>query len=128
MGAAYVSIDTAETTTRARMSKTTRRTDPLTIARRIDLRVPVFGQREAECGNTSLKSVLWFLGRRISARHLRALAGVTDDGVDHAPLVAAARCAGAAVFERSGGTISELRWFLAQGLPPIIGWWSQDPW
>jgi hypothetical protein len=52
---------------------------------------------------------------------------VTDEGVDHAPLVAAARCAGAAVFERSGGTITELRWFLAHGLPPIIGWWSQDP-
>jgi hypothetical protein len=107
------------------MSKT-RRTASLATGRRIDLHVPVFGQREAECGNTSLKSVLWFLGKRISARRLRDLAGVTDDGVDHAPLVAAARHAGTAVFERSGGTIAELRWFLARGLPAIIGWWAQD--
>jgi hypothetical protein len=108
------------------MSKTILRTDPALTARRIDLHVPVFGQREAECGNTSLKAVLWFLGNRISARRLRDLADVTDDGVDHAPLVAAARRAGAAVFERSGGTLAELRWFLTRGLPPIIGWWSQD--
>jgi hypothetical protein len=109
------------------MPKTILRTNPLPTGRRIDLRVPVFAQRKAECGNTSLKSVLWFLGQRISARHLRDLAGVTDDGVDHAPLVTAARRAGAAVFERSGGTMAELHWFLSQGLPPVIGWWSQDP-
>jgi ABC-type bacteriocin/lantibiotic exporter with double-glycine peptidase domain len=93
---------------------------------RIDLHVPVFGQRDAECGNTSLKAVLWFLGKPVSARQLGVLAGTTQDGTDHAGLVKAARRAGAAVFERSSGTVAELRWFLAKDLPVIVGWWSQD--
>jgi hypothetical protein len=94
---------------------------------RIDLPVPVFGQREAECGNTSLKSVLWFLGKRVSARYLGSLAGTNEQGTDHAQLVSAARRVGAAVFERADGTVKELRWFLARGLPSVIGWWSQEP-
>lgn len=91
---------------------------------RIDLRVPVFSQRKAECGNTSLKSVLWFLGKRVSARQLGRLAGATADGIEHARLIEAARRTGFAVFARAGGTVDELRWFLARGLPAIVGWWS----
>lgn len=94
--------------------------------RRIDLRVPVFRQRDAECGNTSLKSVLAFLGTRLSARTLALRAGATAEGIEHAGLVAAARSSGADVFERAHGSIAELRWFLAQGLPAIVGWWSPD--
>jgi ABC-type bacteriocin/lantibiotic exporter with double-glycine peptidase domain len=90
------------------------------------LAVPVFGQREAECGNTSLKSVLWFLGARVSAARLADLAGATAEGIDHAGLVTAAVRCGLAVFERRGGSLAELRWFLAQGHPAIVGWWSMD--
>jgi ABC-type bacteriocin/lantibiotic exporter with double-glycine peptidase domain len=93
---------------------------------RVDLHVPVFGQRDAECGNTSLKSVLRFLGKRVSARQLGVLAGVTNEGVDHARLIEAARRTGAAVFERTGGSVAELRWFLTQDLPVIVGWWARD--
>lgn len=93
-------------------------------ARRIDLRVPVFGQREAECGNTSLKSVMWHLGRRFSARALGRMAGMNDEGTNHVGLVEAARRAGASVYERERGSIAELRWFLARGHPAIIGWWT----
>jgi hypothetical protein len=93
---------------------------------RIDLRVPVFRQRDAECGNTSLKSVLAFLGKRLSARTLAGLASATTDGIEHAGLVAAARWTGAEVFERTDGSVAELRWFLTQGLPAIVGWWSPD--
>jgi ABC-type bacteriocin/lantibiotic exporter with double-glycine peptidase domain len=92
---------------------------------RIDLHVPVFGQRDAECGNTSLKSVLRFFGKRVSAKHLATLAGATDEGIDHAGLVEAARRTGAAVFERAHGSVHELRWFLGQKLPIIVGWWSR---
>lgn len=96
---------------------------------RVELPVPIFTQRDAECGNTSLKAVLAFHGLRFSARALGQLAGTNDEGTEHASLVAAARRCGAAVFERSGGapatSLAELRGFLRRGLPVLIGWWSQ---
>ncbi len=94
----------------------------------IDLGVPAFTQRAAECGNTSLKSALWHLGRRVSAAELGRRAGLTEDGTDHAGLIAAARRSGAAVFARSGGSLAaslgELRWFLARRHPVLVGWWA----
>lgn len=91
------------------------------------LAVPVFGQRASECGNTSLKAVLWFHGRRLSARRLGRLAGLRAQGIDHAGLVRAANLAGAWAFERAGGTLAELAWFAARGYPAIVGWWSREP-
>lgn len=95
-------------------------------ARALELDVPAFRQREAECGNTSLKSVLWYLGRRVSAARLARLAHASTEGIEHAGLVTAARRAGASVFVRDHGSLAELRWFLARGLPAIVGWWSME--
>jgi Peptidase C39 family len=96
---------------------------------RLHLRVPLFTQREAECGNTSLKSVLAHLGHRASAAHLGRLAGLTSEGIEHAGLVTAARRLGFSVFERSGGTpprsVDELRFFLSLGHPVLVGWWAR---
>lgn len=92
----------------------------------IDLQVPVFGQHEAECGNASLKAVLWFLGRRVSATYLTRLGNATPEGMDHAALVESAQECGASVFSRARGSITELRWFLTRGYAPIVGWWSRD--
>lgn len=94
---------------------------------RVVLDVPVFGQREAECGNTSLKAVCWFLRRRVSARALARLAGAGPEGIEHAGLIAAARACGFAAFERAGGSFAELGGFLRRGLPIIVGWWSRAP-
>ncbi len=91
------------------------------------LDVPVFAQREAECGNTSLKAALWHLGRRFSAAHLGRLAGLTPDGIDHGGLIDAARRAGAAVYARADGSLADLRWFVGRGLPVLVGWWSMGP-
>lgn len=90
------------------------------------LPVPVFAQREAECGNTSLKAVCWYHRRRLSARYLGKLANLDSNGIDHADLVTAARKTGAAVTAGDGGTIRQLRAALVRGLPPIVGWWSMD--
>lgn len=91
------------------------------------LPVPAFTQRAAECGNTSLKAALWYLGLRRSAAELGRRAGTNAEGTEHAGLVAAALASGASVFERRGGTIAELRFFLARGLPLIVGWWARAP-
>jgi Peptidase C39 family len=93
----------------------------------VRLAVPVFGQRDAECGNTSLKAVLRFLGVRASAARLAELAGASADGIEHAGLVRAVRRLGLASFERAGGSLRELRGFLQLGLPAIVGWWSLAP-
>ena len=97
------------------------------LARRIRLEVPVFGQQEAECGITTLKSALWYLGRHSSATGLARLAGANPDGIDHGALVRVAQLAGVSVFARAEGSIRELRWFLSRGLTPIVGWWSREP-
>jgi hypothetical protein len=92
----------------------------------VALEVPVFGQRASECGNTSLKAVLWFHGLRLSARRLGRMVGLSELGTDHGGLVRGALAAGARAFERTGGTPGELRWFARRGYPVIVGWWSRE--
>jgi ABC-type bacteriocin/lantibiotic exporter with double-glycine peptidase domain len=96
-------------------------------ARRRRLDVPVFTQRAAECGNTSLKAVCWYHGRRLSARRLGRLAGLTDEGIEHDGMVRAAEAAGARAIARAGATTAELGRWLDRGHPPIVGWWLRDP-
>lgn len=94
--------------------------------RRITVDVPVFGQEEAQCGVASLKSVLWSFGDRISARRLARLSHASEEGVNHRPLVAAARHRGFNVLARDRGSIADLRRLLDQGSPVVVGWWSMD--
>lgn len=91
------------------------------------LEVPVFSQRDCECGNTSLKAVCWFLGKRYSARTLGRYCRLSGEGIDHEPLALGAAKTGANVFMREEGSLSELRWFLEKGLPVLVGWWSLEP-
>ncbi len=91
------------------------------------LPVPQFRQRTAECGNTALKSVCWYHGRRVSARRLGALAGLTAEGIDHDGMIAAAMATGAIVDAGDRGTIALLAGYLARRLPVIVGWWARGP-
>lgn len=86
-----------------------------------------FHQRAAECGNTSLKCVCWYHGKRYSAKRLGELCGLTEDGIDHVPLAVGATRTGAHAFVKDEGSISELRRFLERGYPVIVGWWSILP-
>jgi ABC-type bacteriocin/lantibiotic exporter with double-glycine peptidase domain len=90
------------------------------------LDVPVFHQREAECGNTSLKSVFWHLGSRLSAARLKVLARCNDEGTNHDGMIAAAQAGGFAVEASDGGTVGRLRAFLRRGHPVIVGWWAME--
>lgn len=89
--------------------------------------MPVFHQREAECGNTSLKSVFWHLGSRLSAARLKVLSRCNDDGTNHDGMIDAARAGGFEVEAGAGGTIAGLRAYLRRGLPVIVGWWAMEP-
>lgn len=92
------------------------------------LDVPVLRQPNGfGCGPTSLQAICWFHGKRVSNRRLSALCRLTEAGTDHAGIVRGGLAMGASVFERSGGTLSELRWFVRRGLPVVVGWWSRDP-
>lgn len=92
------------------------------------LQVDSFSQVDGiGCGTTSLKCVSWFHGRKFSRKELDRLCGLTEDGIDHEPLAVGATKTGAYAFMKDEGTLSELRFFLAQGLPVIVGWWSVQP-
>jgi ABC-type bacteriocin/lantibiotic exporter with double-glycine peptidase domain len=65
--------------------------------------------------------------RTSTESRLRRLAGTTRDGTDHAGMIAGAMAAGATVFAKDRGSLDELKWFLRQGLPVIVGWWSMEP-
>jgi predicted double-glycine peptidase len=89
------------------------------------LDVPVIGQAtDYACGNTCLAAVVQFLGRRHTPEELGVLASTTEDGTDHAAMIAAAIGTGATVTANANGTLEELATFLHRGLPVIVGWWS----
>ncbi len=91
------------------------------------LSVPLFSQTsDYTCGSTSLKSVCWYYGRRITEKELAQRCGITRAGIDHGPLIRGARRVGARVFATEDGTVNQLRWFTDQGFPVIVGWWSSD--
>jgi predicted double-glycine peptidase len=91
------------------------------------LDVPAFSQREAECGNTSLKSVFWHLGARLSAARLKVLSRCNDEGTNHDGMIDAVRAGGFAVEAGAGGTVALLRRHLAAGHPVVVGWWAMEP-
>jgi len=70
---------------------------------------------------------LWHHGKRLSKKKLNELCGMTEDGIDHEPLAIGATKTGAHAFAKAEGTLSELRHFLKEGYPVIVGWWSIQP-
>jgi hypothetical protein len=90
--------------------------------------VPEFSQSDGStCGPASLRMVCATFGRVFAEGRLKRLAGTTTDGTDHAGMIAGAMAAGAIVFAKDRGSLDELSWFLRQGLPVIVGWWSMEP-
>ena len=91
------------------------------------LDVPVLVQpTDHECGNTCLAAVAAYFGKRFSIADMKRLAGTTEAGTDHAPMIEAARATGARVHAAAGGTLDEVAGFVARGLPVIVGWWTDD--
>lgn len=90
------------------------------------LRMIPFMQSPGLCGPASLKIALSYFGKDFSEAELAKLAGASADyGTDHEPMIGALNAVGATVFEKTGGTIDELRYFIQkERLPVIVGWWS----
>jgi len=90
------------------------------------LRLKPFRETPGFCGPASLKIVLDYVGRDYDERRLAEFCSANNEtGTEHAGLIAGAKAVGASVFEKAGGTIAELRWFIEhERLPVLVGWWS----
>lgn len=66
-----------------------------------------------------------FFGKRYTPKQLGSR--TTTDGTDHRDMIAVAVETGACVFAKARGSVDELAFFVAQRLPPIVGWWSMEP-
>ncbi len=85
-----------------------------------------FRQTPGLCGPASLKIALSAFGidktEEELARHARAS---QDRGTDHAGLAEAARIIGVLAHERSNASMDDVRVFLLQGIPVIVGFWDE---
>ncbi len=92
------------------------------------LELPVLLQETPHaCGTTALAAALRYLGVACAPETLATLARTTEDGTDHANLIAAARASGVTATAKDHGTIAELIALVARGLPVIVGWWTMGP-
>lgn len=80
-----------------------------------------------ECGNTSIAAVARFFGRPTTTAEVARLARTRSIGTDHQNMIEAATELGARVHAQAGGTIADLAASIANGVPPIVGWWSMEP-
>lgn len=92
------------------------------------LRMKPHMQSPGFCGPASLKIALTKFGKTCDEGQLAKLCGATEEeGTDHESLVAGAVKLGATVFEKSNGSIEELKFFVhKKRLPVIVGWWADD--
>ncbi len=86
-----------------------------------------FRQSPNMCGPASLKILLSYYEREHSEEQLAKLCETTPDiGTTHGQLVAGARALGADVFAKDHATISDIRTYIEDEKPVIVGWWSND--
>lgn len=79
------------------------------------------------CGPASLKILLTHFGKEYSEKELAKLCNATIDfGTDHQDLVKAVKEIGAYCFTKENATIEDLKFFIKNDLPVIVGWWSED--
>jgi ABC-type bacteriocin/lantibiotic exporter with double-glycine peptidase domain len=79
------------------------------------------------CGPASLKILLSYYEREHSEAQLAKLCETTPDfGTTHAQMMAGAQALGAEIFAKDQATINDIRGFVEEETPVIVGWWSDD--
>lgn len=79
------------------------------------------------CGPASLKILLSYFNREHSESQLAKLCESTPEiGTTHAQMIAGAQALGADVIAKDRSTIDDLRHFVEDEKPVIVGWWSKN--
>ena len=80
------------------------------------------------CGPASLKILFSYFGKDFTEAQLAQLASATQEsGTEHEGMIRAVKAIGAHAFEKEGGTLEELEYFIKEEkLPVIIGWFDKD--
>lgn len=86
-----------------------------------------FRQSPNMCGPASLKILLSYFNRDHSESQLAKLCESTPEiGTTHAQMIAGAQALGADVTAKDHASIDDLRGFIEDEKPVVVGWWSKD--
>lgn len=84
-----------------------------------------YKQKPGFCGPAALRVLLAYYRVNLSEEKLAELCKTTEkEGTWHRDLVTAACTAGFSVHEKTGGTIEELKKYIAKKIPVIVGWYA----
>ncbi len=86
-----------------------------------------FRQSPGLCGPASLKILLSHYGKEYTETELAQLCLATaEHGTSHKDLIQAIKKLGGDPIEKAGATIDEIKAYVDQDIPVIVGWWSAD--
>lgn len=79
------------------------------------------------CGPASLKILLAHYGKDVAEQELKNLSNANPEtGTDHDGLMKAAKALGFKPTEKDNATLENLRQYVDNGVPVIVGWWSGE--
>lgn len=91
------------------------------------IKLKPFRQSEDKCGPACVKIILDHYGREYSEEELAKIAHTTPGiGTNHEDLVTAVETLGITPAVKSNATLDDLKAYLSQDIPVIVGWWDVD--
>ena len=89
------------------------------------IKLQQYHQKPSMCGPASLKMVADYYGVLASEDELAKIAGSTlEKGTTVKGIIRAAKKIGFNVFVKEDGTIDDLKYFVDNGIPVIVRWFS----
>lgn len=91
------------------------------------IRLNPFRQSAGLCGPASLKILLEYYGKNFTEEELTKICAASSNyGTDHAQMIEAIKTIGENPLAKDNATIEEIRGQIANQIPVVVGWWSQD--
>lgn len=85
-----------------------------------------FRQSPGLCGPASLKILLTYFDKHFGEDELAKLCKTTPDiGTTHAQMISGAEAVGAKVESKNEAALDDLRRYVEDDVPVIVGWWSK---
>lgn len=86
-----------------------------------------FRQTPSFCGPASLKILFDYYGKTFTEAELGELCNTTiEHGTNHADMIAAVKKLGHEPVVKENATFDDLKEWIDNGVPVIVGWWSTD--